>query len=273
MLKISYLIPPGAKLRNIRHKLKMKQIILLVITFTLLSCSETKKKEIFEPKIVFKSDDLIITQLAEHTYQHTSYFFSEDFGKVDCNGMLVQDKDEVIVFDTPADSSGTVKLLNWINNELKNKTVAVVSTHFHFDCVGGLKEFHKREIPSFANFKTIEYSKEKGFNVPQNGFKDSLILKVGDQKVITKFFGEGHTKDNVVGYFPSENILFGGCLIKEIGAGKGNLEDANIEEWSKTVEKIKKEYPDVALIIPGHGKYGNRELLEYTINLFNNKKN
>lgn len=248
-----------------------KTIVLsLFISMTLFSCSETKEKKIFEPKIVFQSDDLMVTQLSEHTYQHTSYFLSEDFGKVDCNGMLVQDNDEVIVFDTPADSASSVKLLTWINNDLKNKTVAVVSTHFHFDCVGGLKEFHKMQIPSYANYKTIEYSKEKGFNVPQKGFKDSLILKVGDQKVVAKFFGEGHTRDNVVAYFPSENILFGGCLIKENGAGKGNLEDANVAEWSKTVEKVKKEYPDVTLIIPGHGKYGNRDLLDYTINLFKN---
>ena len=245
-------------------------IFSFFISITLFSCSQTKEKEIFKPKIVYQSDDLTITQLSEHSYQHTSYFLSEDFGKVDCNGMLVQDNDEVIVFDTPADSASSVKLLTWIKDELKNKTIAVVSTHFHFDCVGGLKEFHKMEIPSYANYKTIEYAKEKGFNVPQKGFKDSLILKVGNQKVFTKFFGEGHTKDNVVGYFPSENIMFGGCLIKVIGAGKGNLEDANVAEWSKTVEKVKKEYPDVVLIIPGHGKYGNRDLLEYTINLFKN---
>lgn len=244
-------------------------LFIFFISITIFSCSQKKDNEIFEPKIVFESDDLIITQLSEHTYQHTSYFMSEDFGKVDCNGMLVQDNDEIIVFDTPADSASSVKLLDWINNELKNKTVAVISTHFHFDCVGGLKEFYKMKIPSYANYKTIEYSKEKGFNVPQKGFKDSLILNVGNQKVIAKFFGEGHTRDNVVGYFPSESIMFGGCLIKEKGAGKGNLEDANIAEWSKTVEKVKKEYPDVAIIIPGHGKFGNRELLDYTINLFN----
>lgn len=247
-------------------KLTLKTLSILLTFTVLLSCS--KEKEAFRPKIVYQSDDLIITQLSEHTYQHTSYFLSEDFGKVDCNGMLVQDENEMIVFDTPADSASSVELLSWVNEKLKNKIVAVVSTHFHFDCVGGLKEFHEKNIPSYANFKTIEFAKEKGFNIPQNGFKDSLILDVGNEKAVTKFFGEGHTRDNVVGYFPSENIMFGGCLIKEVGAGKGNLEDANVTEWSNTVEKVKKAYPEAKLIIPGHGKYGNQDLLDYTINLF-----
>ncbi|GAB0155181.1 BcII family subclass B1 metallo-beta-lactamase [Chryseobacterium sp. Alg-005] len=249
-------------------KLTLKALSVFLISLTLYSCSKAKEKETFKPKIVYRTDNLIVTQLSDHTYQHTSYFLSEDFGKVDCNGLVVRDKDEVIVFDTPADSTSSEELIKWVENGLKNKIVAVIPTHFHFDCVGGLKEFHRKKIPSYANFRTIEFTREKKFNVPQKGFKDSLILKVGNEKVIARFFGEGHTKDNVIGYFPSENIMFGGCLIKEVGAGKGNLEDANISEWSKTVEKIKKKYPNVSLVVPGHGKYGNYELLDYTINLF-----
>ncbi len=134
--------------------------------------------------------------------------------------------------------------------------------------MGGLKAFHKNDIPSYANFKTIEFAKENNSAVPKNGFKDSLTLKVGDEIVTAKFFGEGHTRDNIVGYFPSENVMFGGCLIKEIDASKGYLGDANVSDWSATVEKVKKEYPDVKIVIPGHGEYGDKKLLDYTINLF-----
>ena len=72
----------------------------------------------------------------------------------------------------------------------------------------------------------------------------------------------------MVGYFPSENILFGGCLIKELDADKGYLGDANVADWSATVEKVKKQYPQVKIIVPGHGEYGNTKLLDYTIRLF-----
>ena len=71
-----------------------------------------------------------------------------------------------------------------------------------------------------------------------------------------------------MGYFPDEQILFGGCLVKEIGASKGNLADANTQAWASSVKKIKLLYPNVKIVIPGHGKPGGVELLDYTIGLF-----
>ena len=134
--------------------------------------------------------------------------------------------------------------------------------------MGGLKAFHENNIPSYANFKTIELAKEDSTVVPQNGFSDSLILKIGNENITAKFLGEGHTKDNVVGYFPSENVMFGGCLIKEINASKGYLGDANVADWSNTVLKVKNAYPNVKTIIQGHGSFGDSKLLDYTIKLF-----
>ena len=62
--------------------------------------------------------------------------------------------------------------------------------------------------------------------------------------------------------------MFGGCLIKEIDASKGYLGDANVADWSNTVEKVKKQYPDVKIIVPEHGDFGDSKLLNYTIKLF-----
>ncbi len=52
--------------------------------------------------------------------------------------------------------------------------------------------------------------------------KDALIF----------YPGAGHTKDNVVVYFPKERILFGGCFIKDNKAtGMGNIADADLAAW------------------------------------------
>jgi metallo-beta-lactamase class B len=98
-----------------------------------------------------------------------------------------------------------------------------------------------------------------------------MILKLGNAQITARFFGEGHTKDNVVGYFPAENIMFGGCLIKELEASKGYLGDANEAAWPGTVEKVRKVYPNAKTIVPGHGEYGDKKLLDYTIELFKTK--
>ena len=248
----------------------MKPILgILISAFILLSC-HSQKSSFQGNKIVYQSKNLKIIQLSNHVYQHISYLNTESFGRVECNGMIVQDKKETIVFDTPVDDKSSFELIFWIKDKLHCKINAVIATHFHDDCVGGLKEFDKNKIPSYANNKTIELTKKNDFNIPQNGFNGQLVLNVGNQHVYAEFLGEGHTKDNIIGYFPKEKVMFGGCLIKEMNATKGYLGDANVKNWSETVEKIRTKFSDAKIIIPGHGNVGGTELLDYTIQLFKN---
>lgn len=246
--------------------------ILILISLSASFYCAAQRPAIFKPKEVYQSDSLIITQLSENSFEHTSFLQTNDFGNVPCNGLIVRSGSEVIIFDTPTTNGTSAALISWVKETLHCKINAIIPTHFHNDCLAGLTVFHDNNISSYANLKTIELAKENKYAVPNTGFTDSLVLKVGVEHVIVKFFGEGHTKDNVVGYFPSENILFGGCLIKEVGASKGYLGDANVGAWSGTVEKIKREHPGVAVIVPGHGQYGNKKLLDYTITLFKNSK-
>lgn len=248
-------------------KFKIGTLIIIVFSIINLNWSISNNKE-FKQKEIYKSKDLIITQISPNAFKHTSYLQTDEFGNVPCNGLIVRNKTETIIFDTPTKNESSEELIKWIKDSLHCKINAIIPTHFHNDCLGGLKAFHEKNIPSFANYKTIELAKENEFEVPQNGFEDSLVLKVGSENVVAKYFGEGHTKDNVIGYFKSEEVIFGGCLIKELNANKGYLGDANVNEWSNTVEKIKMKYPAVKIVVPGHGAHGNKKLLDYTINLF-----
>lgn len=188
-----------------------------------------------------------------------------------CNGLIVRDSGEVIIFDTPINDKSAVELINWINEGLQCKINEVIPTHFHDDSIGGLKAFHDIKINSYAYSETVELAKKNKYEIPVNSFKNLITLNVGNKDVVVKFFGEGHTKDNVVGYFPSENILFGRCLLKELEASKGYLADANVEEWSNTIQKIIVEYPNVKIVVPGHGENGDKKLLDYTLQLFRTK--
>lgn len=253
-----------------KMKIYIKILFQIVITTILLNCTSTRNLA-FQPKEIYKTNNLIVTQISENSFTHISYLKTNDFGNVSCNGLMVRDNNEVIIFDTPTNDKSAEELIKYIKETLHCKINAIVPTHFHDDCLGGLKAFDDNNIASYANVKTIELAKKNNFIVPKNGFIDSQTLKVGDKIVTVKFFGEGHTIDNVVCYFPSENIMFGGCLIKELQASKGYLGDANIASWSNTVEKVKMEYPNVKIVVPGHGKYGNDQLLDYTIKLFKTK--
>lgn len=235
--------------------------LILLITFLLASCKSNKQG--YEN---YESEVLKVERINENIFQHTSYLETKTLGTVPCNGMIYFNENEAIIFDTPIDNKAASELINWI----KYKTIkAVIVTHFHIDCLGGLSEFHKNGIKSYATYQTIKLAKEDNKEVlPQNGFENHYEFKVGNEIVFAQYFGQGHTKDNIIGYVPSEKIMFGGCLIKSLDAPKGNLKDANIEDWPKTVEKVKREFPELEYVIPGHGKGGGIELLDYTINLF-----
>jgi metallo-beta-lactamase class B len=244
------------------------KFIFLFSTFFSVFNTNAQKHSSFKPKVIFESSELVITQITPNGFQHTSYLQTNDFGNVPCNGLIVRNNKEVIVFDSPTNDSASIALIDFIRSSLNCEVKAIIPTHFHNDCLGGLKAFHKNNIPSYAYFKTIEFAKENQYEVPKNAFLDTLRLSIGESFVTSSFFGEGHTRDNVVGYFPDENLLFGGCLIKELNATKGYLGDANLNEWSSTVQKIRHRYPNLKTVVPGHGNIGSLNLLDYTFALF-----
>lgn len=218
----------------------------------------------------YKTQNLIIQKLSNHIYAHVSFLKTNDFGTVGCNGMIVVNENEAIIFDTPSNDQGSEELIAYVTKTLNCKIKAIIPTHFHNDCVGGLEKFKEYNIPAYASAKTIELLNQRGikFSKPINSFDNKLSIKIGHKKVYAAYYGEGHTKDNIIGYFQDDNAIFGGCLIKETGASKGFLGDANINTWSETVRKIKHKYPKARIVIPGHGKWGGTELFDYTIKLF-----
>ncbi len=236
----------------------MKYIVLAIFSLLASTCFGQS----------YRSNSLITTQLSPNTWIHTSYFESNTFGKVPCNGMIVRENKKAIIFDTPPTNQVAEELINFVKDSLKLTIIAIVPTHFHEDCLGGLEAFHQQKISSYAHRPTIELAKKQDFTLPQNSFDKEMKLSLDKSYVLVKFFGEGHTKDNVIAYYPDEKILFGGCLIKELGANKGNLADANVATWSNTVQAIKSTFKDIHQVIPGHGKHGTSELLDYTIRLF-----
>ncbi|MGI9553248.1 MAG: subclass B1 metallo-beta-lactamase [Aurantibacter sp.] len=216
----------------------------------------------------YNSETLKIIPVSEHSFVHVSYLNTTEYGKVPCNGLINISNNEAIVFDTPTSPEVSKELLRWLVEDKKTEVMAVVINHFHIDCLGGLEAFHESGIASYATNETIRLARKDGLIIPQNGFDRQNELEVGGKKIINRHFGEAHTSDNIISYVPNEELIFGGCMIKSLNGQKGNLNDANVSEWSNTVRNIKTHYPNLKIIVPGHGKYGGAELLDYTIELF-----
>lgn len=242
--------------------IKKTYTLFIIAVFFQFQCKSQKTD------VAYKSATLKVISISDNSYVHVSYLNTNDFGKVACNGMIYLKNKEAVVFDTPSDTAASEELLKWLTNVKKVKVKAIVVNHFHVDCLAGLNSFHKAEIASYANTKTIVLAKKDSVTAPQIGFELQNELKIGGERIINRYFGEAHTEDNIISYIPSEELIFGGCMIKSLNASKGNLEDANTDTWSNTVQIIKEKHPNLKVVVPGHGKYGSTELLDYTIALF-----
>ncbi|WP_297335039.1 subclass B1 metallo-beta-lactamase [Algoriphagus sp.] len=235
----------------------------LAFFFLYLSCTASLAQE-----VMVEDERLKILRLSEHTFQHITYLQTDSFGKVPCNGMIVVNEGKALVVDSPAEEEDADSLLKWLTTEMGLEVSGVIATHFHEDCLGGLEAFHRQQIPSYGSKLTISLAKESGFSSPKLGFDRLLSLKLGSLEVSTQFFGKGHTQDNIVCFVEEDQVLFGGCLVKELGAGKGNLADADTLSWTTTIQRLINAYPKIEIVVPGHGESGDQKLLDYTAELF-----
>lgn len=239
---------------------KLKIFVIGLICATILSCAKSSMRPLY------RSPNLIVSPMTKNVWVHVSYLNTKQWSRVACNGMIYIDNGEAMVFDTPTDSVATKELLGWLSTKASIKGIVV--NHFHEDCLGGLSSFHKANIPSYSSNRTIQLATKAKVTVPQIGFDTLITLKVGMHEVLNRYFGAGHTQDNIVSYAPNEKAMFGGCLIKSLNASKGYLGDADTLAWSNTVRKVKQAFPEAQYVVPGHGNFGNTALLDYTIKLF-----
>ena len=217
--------------------------------------------------------DIQLIQLHDHFYQHTSWFEFPQFGRAPSNGLIFIKNGRALLIDTPNTNEQMKKLYRFVQDSLNATIETVIVGHSHSDCIGGLEFLHKMGVKSICGDKTRQICFSENLPVPTETFRDSLIFNFEDEKVEYRYFGGGHSVDNIVVYFPESNTLFGGCLVKSLASkGLGNIAEADIDYWENTVEKVKSMWPSVRLVIPGHGAAGDAQLLDHTINLVKQHK-
>ena len=199
---------------------------------------------------------------------HISYLQLENWGKVGANGLLLVKDGKALMIDSPWNDSQTEELYKWVKDSLNAVVTTFIPSHWHEDCMGGLAYLQTRKVDSYTNQMTIDIAKEKKLPVPQHGFKESLKLDFQNIPVECYYLGGGHSTDNIVVWLPSEDILFGGCCVKDMTSNSlGNLADADVKAWPTTIKKMINKFPDIKTVVPGHGATGGTELILHTLQL------
>ena len=221
------------------------------------------------PVLAFANSDnnkLRVTQLSEGVYQFVSYKMVKPWGLVGASGLVVVDGKEAHLIDTPWTTEATKELITWIENQGFSLRSAVV-THFHDDSSNDLPLLNNLKVTTYATTLTNQLLKSEQKQTSKIEIStDSAYLIEG---VMEAFYpGAGHSKDNIVVWLPEQKILFGGCFVKNLRSKSlGYIGDASIGEWSESIDNVLKRYPDVQVVVPGHGKVGDINLLTHTKNL------
>jgi len=213
------------------------------------------------------SPNLGIQKLTPGIYLIKSWEDAKKDKVTDANHLLVVDQQDIVLINTPWTNSNTRILLDWINKEFNRPVSKVIITHFHYDCSGGAAEIRKSGITTYSLDKTKYLLRSDSMNIAVT-FHDSLDIPLQTLHLNLTYPGEGHTRDNIVVWIPEDQILYGGCLVKSNAAiDLGNVKDAAIKAWPKTIQKLQNRFGNARIIIPGHYEIGDTSLLRHTLEL------
>lgn len=218
------------------------------------------------------SAPLEIKRLTGNFYIYTTY---KNFdGKLfPSNSMYLVTDSGAVMFDTPWDSTQFQPLLDSIWKRHGKKVVMSFSTHFHDDRTAGISFLRNQGVRTYTSYQTWQLCASN--NIPQSTFvfmKDTTF-SVGGYTFSTLYPGPGHAPDNIVVWFPSEHIVYGGCLVKSTeNHDLGYIGDADLKAWPESIKKVIKQCPHPAYVIPGHFSWTNKNSLQHTLKLLKKKR-
>ena len=61
-----------------------------------------------------QAQQITLKQLSNNTFIHTSYLQTDDFGHVPCNGLVIRDGKQAIVFETPTEDQSAKELIHLV---------------------------------------------------------------------------------------------------------------------------------------------------------------
>lgn len=209
-----------------------------------------------------RGPDIALRRVSERVWLHESAAVLPDYGRVQANGLMVVGRDGAVIIDSAWTEAQTRWLIDRARAATGKAPRALLATHFHDDRAGGIAAAREAEVPVYASTLTRTLLGAKGVHV-SHPFASRAALDLGDVHVEVFFPGAGHSPDNVVVYVAEERLLFGGCLVRA-GDTIGNVQDADVGAWPAAMEQVIARYPNVKVVVPGHGATGDGSLLTHT---------
>lgn len=191
-----------------------------------------------------KIGDGLFVHISYHDYNGSPY---------SANGLVVETRDGVVIIDTPWDTTQTRQLLRWIDTNLHKPVRLCIATHSHADRTAGAPILKSLHIPMATLALTAQKMQAEGLPAPDVILPADTTLRIGGVTLNVFFPGAGHVEDNLVVYLPKWRLLAGGCFVKSTQADNlGYIQEANLGAWPTSLMQVRKRFPRIHTIIPGH---------------------
>jgi glyoxylase-like metal-dependent hydrolase (beta-lactamase superfamily II) len=215
------------------------------------------------------SPELQVQQLADGLWLHRSEQKLSNGAVFTANGLLLDTPEGIWLLDTAWGFYPTRDLLHWIDVVLQRPVVKAIATHAHDDRTGGVVALAERGIPLQATAQTAALAAKAGIH-PLQAVTSLAVGAVYQDGPVQWFYpGPGHTIDNIVLYLPHYQLLHGGCFVKAPRyPGLGNIADADVTAWPGSLKRLQTAYPDIKILVPGHGDIADGSLVDYSLSLF-----
>ncbi len=187
---------------------------------------------------------------------------------VPANGLYLVTPAGAVMIDSPWDTTQFAPLLDSIRVRHGKEVVLCLATHSHADRTAGFDFLRARGVKTFTSEQTYQLSRAGGYKLAEFRFQKDTTFAVGGRSFTAFYPGEGHTRDNIVVWFPEARVLYGGCLVKSTEATDlGNVAEANVAAWPATMRNLSRKFPRPRYVIPGHQSWASTGSLQHTVEL------
>ncbi|HEX3045957.1 MAG TPA: subclass B1 metallo-beta-lactamase [Bacillota bacterium] len=217
------------------------------------------------------STSVDLTKINDQIWVHTDYV-EYPGGFEPNNGLVVITKKGLVLIDTCTNHEKSRKLIKLAEAKFKKRFIMAIITHAHGDKIAGIEALFEAGITEVVSTKlTAAQAVENGFQQPLPKLDvPTTNFEIGGMKWETFYPGEGHAPDNITVWFPDRKILYVGCLVRPLSKKDlGSTTNANLKEWPNSLHKLLVKYPDMTLVIPTHGDWGDSSLIHHTLSLLN----
>ncbi|MEM1071779.1 MAG: MBL fold metallo-hydrolase [Planctomycetota bacterium] len=125
---------------------------------------------------------------------------------------------------------------------------------------GDKRELAEEAIMAYAqSFNGLTH---QDFTPPAVITEPRFDLNVGDHPVIIRNFGPGHTDNDLVIFFPDQNVLHTGDLVfNKLNPIMDADGGCDARRWMLVLRNVVQLCDDETIVVPGHGEVGDRTLI------------